>query len=74
MYLDECAAACLLELVVHADDLAVSTGLSMPEFDLDALELVASALARVAVRRRGVLPVVRAFARPERAGGCIAVF
>lgn len=74
MSLDECAAACLLELVVHADDLAVSTGASMPEFEPDALELVASALTRISARRSGALPVVRTFARPERSSGRIAVF
>lgn len=73
MPLDECATACLLELIVHADDLAVSVDLTMPKFDSAAVELVASTLACISARRYGVT-VVRALARPERAPDAISVF
>jgi hypothetical protein len=46
----------------------------MPGFAPDALDLVAIALTRISVRRRGVLPVLRAFTRLGRSSGAIAVF
>lgn len=74
MPLAECAKACLLELVVHADDLAASVDAPVPAFDDDALDLVTGTLARLSVRRHGALAVGRAFARPERALTGITVF
>jgi hypothetical protein len=74
MPLAECAKACLLELVVHADDLAASVDAPVPTFDDDALALVTGTLVQLSVRRHGALPVVRAFARPERAPTDITVF
>lgn len=74
MPLPECAKACLLELVIHADDLAVSIGVPVPALERGALDLVATTLAMLSVQRHGAVPVVRAFARPERAPASITVF
>jgi len=64
--IDECATACLLELVVHADDLAVSLELEPVVFSEPAVDLVAVTLSRIARRRHGNLAVIRAMTRPER--------
>lgn len=57
----------LIELVVHLDDLAVSVGTGIgDEVPPEALERVASLLARVAARRVGGLATVRSLARAER--------
>lgn len=67
LLVDDCATACLLELVVHADDLAVSLGLATPSFATEALDLVVRTLARISETRHGSLAVIRTFARSERA-------
>jgi hypothetical protein len=64
--IDECATACLLELVVHADDLAVSLELEPVAFSEPAVDLVVVTLSRIARRRHGNLAVIRAMSRPER--------
>jgi hypothetical protein len=65
--IDECAAACLLELVVHADDLAVSVGLEPTAFSDPAVDLVVGTLSRICRKRHGDLAVIRSLSRPERA-------
>jgi hypothetical protein len=65
--IDDCATACLLELIVHADDLAVSINVPPPEFDARAVDLVVLTLARIARRRHGDTAVIRALSRSERA-------
>jgi hypothetical protein len=70
-----CATACLLELVVHADDLAVSLGLEPVAFSEPAADLVVVTLSRISRRRHGSLAVIRSLARPGRAPpSVIAVF
>jgi hypothetical protein len=64
--IDECATACLLELVVHADDLAVSVGLEPVPFSDPAVDLVVRTLSRISRRRHGDLAVIRGLSRPER--------
>ena len=64
----------LLEVVVHADDLAVSVGLATPAFDPEVLDPVVSVLAALAARRHGQDRVVRTLARAERAGGPVSAF
>jgi hypothetical protein len=64
---DECATACLLELVVHADDLAVSVGLEPVPFSDPAVDLAAQTLSRISRKRHGDLAVIRSLSRPERA-------
>ncbi len=70
----DCATSCLLELVVHADDLAVSLGLATPTFSAEALDLVLETLTRISQHRHGSLALIRALARAERtpAGGISA--
>lgn len=65
----------LMEIVVHADDLAWSVGVAGPVFDPDALEPVLALLAALAARRRGQGPLLRALSRHERRGeGSISAF
>jgi hypothetical protein len=72
---DECATCCLLELVVHADDLAFGLGVSTPEFSVEALDLVLVTLAKISGRRNGGVALVRALARSERVpSGGISAF
>ena len=73
--IDECATACLLELVVHSDDLAVSLGVPTPEFDAAAMDLVSATLCRISRVRHGELAVLRALSRAERApAGGVSAF
>jgi hypothetical protein len=57
----------VMELVVHADDLAVSLDVPTPALPSAATEATIQLLARVAAWRHGPLAVVRALARRERA-------
>jgi len=72
--LAECLRTRVVELVVHADDLAVSLNLPTPSFDDDAARLAVTTLAEIALRRHGTVPLVRALARRERATEDIAAF
>jgi hypothetical protein len=72
--LRECLVTRLIELVVHADDLAVSLGVTTPDVDPEAADLVLTALVRISRRRHGTLPVLRALSRSERSTGPIAAF
>jgi uncharacterized protein (TIGR03083 family) len=72
--LADCLVTRMVELLVHADDLAVSLGVEPPAFDDRPADLVVAALARGARRRHGTAPVLRALARRERAAGPIAAF
>jgi hypothetical protein len=64
----------LLEIVVHADDLATSVGLPTPRFDAGALEPVLAVLAALSARRHGQDAVLRALSRDERAAGPVSAF
>ena len=64
----------LMEVVVHADDLAASVGLPSPTFDDDALHPALALLALLGARRHGQDVVVRALSRAERAGRPAAAF
>ena len=66
MLLDEYLVTRILELVVHADDLASSIGEPMPEFGPVAMACTVGCLLEMARLRNGDLAVVRAIARPER--------
>lgn len=72
--LDECLLTRLIELVVHADDLAVTLGLPTPDFGDQVEDLVITTLARIARRRHGTVPLLRALSRRERAPSTIAAF
>jgi len=64
----------MMELAVHADDLAVSVGVPTPEFPAAVLEPVVGLLSGLAVRRHGATAVLRALSRAERAPATIAAF
>jgi hypothetical protein len=70
--LDDFLLTRLLELVVHADDLACGVGLPAPDFPERVTAPVVELLARLAVRRHGTVDVIRGLARAERAPGSIA--
>jgi uncharacterized protein (TIGR03083 family) len=57
----------LVELVVHADDIAVSAGIAVPELPAEAYARVSELLVAVAVHRVGAAEVIRGLTRPERA-------
>lgn len=57
----------VIELVVHTDDLACSTGVLVPDIDAGVLSIVTAAFVDLAVGRSGGRAVLRGFARRERA-------
>jgi hypothetical protein len=72
---DDCATACLLELVVHSDDLAVGLGVDPPDFEEPIIDHVTVTLTRISRARHGHAAVVCTLARSERAPeGGISVF
>lgn len=64
----------MMELMVHADDLAVSVGLPTPEFPRSVARPVLTLLTAIAERQHGQAPLVRALTRAERAPASITVF
>ena len=64
----------LMEIVVHADDLACSVGVATPAFGVEVLEPVLALLAALAARRRGQDAVLRALSRHERSVGSVSAF
>jgi uncharacterized protein (TIGR03083 family) len=64
--LDDYLVTRLIELVVHADDLAVSLGVEPPPLPAAATGLVIATLVEVARVRYGDTAVLRALARRER--------
>lgn len=58
----------MLEIVVHADDLARSIGVPTPEFPEEVFAPVRDLLVRLAVHRHGQSAVISALTRSERAG------
>jgi hypothetical protein len=71
---DDFLAVRLMEVVVHADDLAASVGLPAPAFDDEALHPALALLATLSAGRHGQDATVRALARTERAGGPVSAF
>jgi hypothetical protein len=72
--LDDLLVTRMMELAVHADDLAVSVGLPTPAFPPGALATVLDLLTRLATRRHGAVSVLRALSRAERSPRTIAAF
>ncbi len=64
----------LMELVVHADDLAASVGVATPDFPAEAVRRVLGLLTDVAVDRHGQAALVRALSRPQRAPASVSAF
>lgn len=56
----------LVEIVVHADDLALSVGVPTPEFPDEVFGPVRDLLVKLAVRRHGQSAVIGTLARAER--------
>ena len=56
----------MLEIVVHADDLALSVGIPTPEFPAEVFGPVRDLLVRLAVTRHGQSAVISALTRRER--------
>jgi uncharacterized protein (TIGR03083 family) len=65
--LRDCLVTRLVELLIHADDLAVSLAVPTPSFPGEAAEPVLELLLRHAHRRHGTAALLRAFTRAERA-------
>lgn len=63
-----------MEMMVHADDLAVSVGLAAPHFQPEVAEPVLALLAALAARRHGQLDIMRALSRAERPYGALSAF
>lgn len=72
--LDDFLLTRMTELVVHADDLAVSLDVPTPEFPRSVTRPVFMLLTALAERRHGQTAVVRALTRAERAPASITVF
>jgi hypothetical protein len=72
LLLDDFLTSRLLEIVVHADDLAASVGVPTPDLPAPAVEAVLALLTRLAVHRHGPTAVLRALSRAERAPATIA--
>jgi uncharacterized protein (TIGR03083 family) len=66
MRLDDYLVTRLVEMVVHADDLAVSLEIPSPPMPADATDAVIGMLVELARRRHGDVAVVRALTRRER--------
>ncbi|MGH3504395.1 MAG: maleylpyruvate isomerase N-terminal domain-containing protein [Nocardioidaceae bacterium] len=64
----------LMEVVVHADDLACSVGVAAPAFSGEVLEPVLALLAVLAAWRRGQDAVLRTLSRHERSAGSVSAF
>ncbi|GAA1725063.1 maleylpyruvate isomerase N-terminal domain-containing protein [Nonomuraea bangladeshensis] len=72
--LDDFLLTRLVELVVHADDLAASVGVETPALPPEVIRPVVELLARLAVHRHGATAVIRALSRAERAPATISAF
>jgi hypothetical protein len=70
--LDDFLITRIMELVVHADDLAHSVGIDTPAFDPDVFDTAVWVLGRLAAERHGQAALVRALARTERAPATIS--
>ncbi len=64
----------MMELVVHADDLAASVGQPPPDFDDDIGHPVLALLAVLSAQQHGPVRAVRALSRAERSDTSIAAF
>lgn len=64
----------LMEMVVHADDLAASVDVPAPDFGASVLDPVFRLLTALSVRRHGQDALVRTLARPQRAPANVSAF
>lgn len=70
--IDDLLVTRMMELAVHADDLAVSVGVPTPRFEASTVDTVLRLLTRLAARRHGPTAVMRSLSRAERAAESIA--
>lgn len=70
--IDDYLRSRMLEIVVHADDLATSVGIEPPAWPEEVVAPVLGVLTTLAVRKHGVPAVLRTLARAERAPASIA--
>jgi hypothetical protein len=70
--LDDYLVTRMMEISVHADDLAVSVGVPTPLFPPGVTEPVIDLLSRLAAQRHGATALIRALSRAERAPATIA--
>jgi hypothetical protein len=66
MRLDDYLVTRIIELTIHADDLAVSVGLDSPTLPPAAVSIVIDTLVDIARSRHGDVAVLRALTRRER--------
>ena len=64
----------LVEIIVHADDLARSIKVATPQFPADAFRPVVHLLADLASERHGQAPLISALSRSERQPANISAF
>jgi hypothetical protein len=64
----------MMEIAVHCDDLACSTGLPTPALPAGVTDTVVVLLARLAARRHGPTAILRALSRAERAPTTFTAF
>ena len=64
----------LMEMVVHADDLAASVDVPAPDFGPTVLDPVFRLLTALAVKRHGQDALVRTLTRPQRAPSSVSAF
>lgn len=74
LLLDDFLVIRMLEIVVHADDLAQSLDLPTPRFDDGVMDPVLTLLAGLSMRRHGQDAVLRALSRTERSHGSVSAF
>jgi hypothetical protein len=72
--LDDLLVTRMMEIAVHADDLAVSVGVDPPWLPDAVLDPVLNLLTRLSARRYGPTAVLRALSRAERAPTSISAF
>ena len=63
---DDFLVVAAMDMVVHADDLACSVGMPVPEFRPEVMEPVLALLAALFARRHGAPAVLRSLSRAER--------
>jgi hypothetical protein len=66
MRLDQFLVTRVLEVMVHADDLAVSVSKPSPSFSPECGDAITALLLEICRQRHGDMAVIRAFARRER--------
>jgi mycothiol maleylpyruvate isomerase-like protein len=67
MTLDDLLVTRMMEIAVHADDLAASVEVPTPALPLAVMEPVLDLLFQLSLRRHGPTALLRAFSRAERA-------